>query len=635
MALTKRRQQTLFWICADFLVVFAAYSMAFAARAVLTSLDYLHSIGWITIFAFFAIAMLRLFGVYRRIWSRTSGHEVIVIVKAITVITIGTFITSLILVPRPLPLSIVLLGNLLSLAGFTASRYQSRLLNGLVWRWKAIWDYQFPISRTRVLIIGAGESGQTLAWRLKYRAPGNSYEVVGFIDDDLEKQKMLIEGSPVIGTQSDIIRIAKDFHIDLIVVAITSIKGQAFRDLLAICENTSALIKVVPDLFAMVSAREHTVPLRDVRAEDLIGRSALSRCDDVSLDPVMHKIVCITGASGSIGSELTRQIMLYQPQMVILIDNNESGLHDLFIQVTTTFPDIDVKIVLADITNSRSIETVIEMYRPQVIFHAAAYKHVPMLEYYPREGLRVNICGTWCVAQLAQKYDVERFILVSTDKAVNPVSVMGASKRVCEILLHALSKHDDNTTLFASVRFGNVLGSRGSVVPTFNQQIDSGGPVTVTHPDMTRYFMSISEAVNLIIHAACMTTGDDIFMLKMGEVVRITELAERMIRMHGLRPYQDIAIKFTGVRPGEKMHEELFNDEELSLPTIHPYIIRIQSKMKPFNVGMFMNKLLQLVAQEPLSSSEVLSVLQEFIQSAQWQPVAESEAVREKPYDVI
>jgi len=451
--------------------------------------------------------------------------------------------------------------------------------------------------------------------------------VVGFIDDDPEKQRMFIEGCQVIGTTKDIERVAQEHRIDLIVVAVHTIKGQAFRDILTACENTNAVIKVIPDLFAMVNAREHTPSLRDVRAEDLIGRSALARYDAVNLDPVMHKTVCITGASGSIGSELTRQIMLYQPRKVILLDNNESGLHDLYIQMSTAYPEMEFAVILADITIASSIEPIFATYHPQIVFHAAAYKHVPMLEHHPREALRVNIGGTWCVAQLAQKYEVERFILVSTDKAVNPVSVMGASKRICEYLLHALSKQKGNMTLFAAVRFGNVLGSRGSVVPTFNQQIDSGGPVTVTHPDMTRYFMSISEAVNLIIHAACMTTGDDIYMLKMGEVVRIAELAERMIRMHGLRPYQDIQIKFTGVRPGEKMHEELFTDEEQSLPTIHPHIIRIQSEVFNFNISDFQDKLTQLLAKEPQSSHQVLSELLNIIPAVEPHTAMENKAV--------
>lgn len=627
MNLSKRHQQTLGWICIDLFVVFTAYSIAFAARAVGTTLDYLQSVGTIIICAIFTIAMLQIFGVYRRIWSRTSGHGVTVIVKTVTVTTLVVTIISVIIIPRPLPLSTVLLGNFLSLAGFTAVRYQSRLISGFSWRWKAIWDHQFPQARTRVLIIGAGESGQTLTWRLKHRSPGKTYEVVGFIDDDPEKQRMFIEGCQVIGTSKDIERIARERGIDLIVVAVHTIKGQAFRDILTACEHTNAVIKVVPDLFAMVNAREHTPSLRDVRAEDLIGRSALSRYDAVSLAPVMQKIVCITGASGSIGSELTRQIMLYQPRKVILLDNNESGLHDLYIQMSTEYPEIDLVVILADITVPSSIESVFATYHPQIIFHAAAYKHVPMLEHHPREALRVNIGGTRCVAQLAQKYKVERFILVSTDKAVNPVSVMGASKRVCEYLLHALCSQKDNTTLFAAVRFGNVLGSRGSVVPTFNQQIDSGGPVTVTHPDMTRYFMSISEAVNLIIHAACMTTGDDIFMLKMGEVVRIAELAERMIRMHGLRPYQDIPIKFTGVRPGEKMHEELFTDAEQSLPTIHPHIIRIQSHIMNFNTVDFLDSLAQLVAKGPQSSDEALSALINIIPAVEPRPALENKAV--------
>ncbi|MBA3873253.1 MAG: polysaccharide biosynthesis protein [Anaerolineae bacterium] len=620
--LSKRHQQTLVWVCIDLLVVFIAYSTAFAARAVSTPLDYIQSMGYIVICALLMVIVLWVFGVYKRIWSHTSGHGVTVIVNAVAVSTAVIVVPSLIIVPRPLPLSIILLGNLLSLLGFTAVRYQSRLISGLSWRWKAIWKHEFPQARTRVLIIGAGEAGQTLTWRLKHRSPDKNYEVVGFIDDDPEKQKMLVEGSPVLGTLDDIVPIAHEYKVDLIVVAVHTIKGQAFRNLLAACESTNAMIKVLPDVFAMVNARAHTPPLRDVRAEDLIGRAALTRCDAVSLAPVMGKVICITGASGSIGSELARQMMLYQPDKVILLDNNESGLHDLYTQLSTAYPDIELVVVLADITRQSSIEVVFDTYRPQIVFHAAAYKHVPMLENHPHEALRVNIDGTWCVAQLAQQYGTERFILVSTDKAVNPISVMGASKRICEFLLHTLTCKTGNTTLFAAVRFGNVLGSRGSVVPTFNQQIDSGGPVTVTHPEMTRYFMSIPEAANLIIHAACMTIGDDIFMLKMGEVVRIAELAERMIRMHGLRPYQDIQIKFTGIRPGEKMHEELFNDEELSMPTVHPHIIRIHSQSTGFDTMDFLDKLGEMIAGQTSSSAEILPILLNTIRVAQSQPIS-------------
>lgn len=619
MTLSKRHQRTIQWAGIDVLVVCIAYTMVFAARAVITPLDYIDSFGYIFLAALFMVAMLYIFGVYQRIWSRTSGHGITVIVKAVGVGTIGVTLACIFIQPRPLPLSISLLGNVLALTGFTAVRYRSRLASGIAWRWKAIWDQEFPKSRPRVLIIGAGEAGQALTWRLKHRIPGSPYEVIGFIDDDPDKQRMFVEGCPVLGTRADIVSIAKDHKIDLIVVAIHNISGHDFRAILTACEDTSAIVKVVPDLFAMVNAKHHTPTLRDLRPEDLIGRSVISQHDEIDLDPITNKVVCVTGAAGSIGSELSRQIIGYHPTKLILLDNNESGLHDLVTELSTAYPDIELAVALADITVRNTVETVFAAHQPQIVFHAAAYKHVPMLEHHPRQALRVNIQGTWCVAELAQQYETERFVMISTDKAVNPASVMGASKRICELLLHALSHQSDCPTLFTAVRFGNVVGSRGSVVPTFNQQIDNGGPITVTHPEMTRYFMSISEAVNLIIHSACLTKGDDIFMLKMGEVVRIVELAERMIRMRGLRPYKDIEIKFSGIRPGEKMHEELFDSSEKSFPTVHPHIIRVQSWEQRFEPSAFLAQL-NVFLEAPFDApSDIMDVLLKIIGLARTQ----------------
>jgi FlaA1/EpsC-like NDP-sugar epimerase len=294
--------------------------------------------------------------------------------------------------------------------------------------------------------------------------------------------------------------------------------------------------------------------------------------------------------------------MDYEPKRVLLLDNNESGLHDLLMELQAKHPKIEIVPLLADITRMPSLRPVFTKYTPQVIFHAAAYKHVPMLQYHPLEALRVNTLGTLNVAELAVAFRVERFVLISTDKAVHPSSVMGASKRACELLLHALVETTQRRTLFTAVRFGNVLNSRGSVVPTFERQIAAGGPVTVTDREMTRYFMSIPEAVNLIIHAACLTNGDDIFILRMGEVVRIVELAERMIRLHGLRPYQDIRIDFTGVRPGEKMHEELFSQDEKPESTLHPGIIKLDTWHEAFDGEDFLQQMRELIEDEALAA---------------------------------
>ncbi len=574
----------------DFGIVLVAYTLAFFLRALTVPLDFRDSLGFILYAAAAQVLALYVFGTYHRLWSRTSGHSVIVIVNAVALATVVIALTDIVPDPRPLPISVVIVAQMFVLFGVTAVRFRSRLFTGLSWRWQALWTYRSR-SEMRVLIVGAGDAGQVMAWRLKYRSPHHDYHVVGFVDDDPSKQKMYVEGSPVLGTRKDIERLVEVHHVDMIVVAIHKIAGADMRDILARCEATKALIKVIPDVFDLMNTRMNAPQLRDVQAEDLIGRNVVTRGEGVDLGPVTGKIVLVTGAAGSIGSELSRQIVHFEPTRLILVDVDESGLHDLSVELSARFPQLELVPVLADITVLDQVAAVFLDHTPQLVFHCAAYKHVPMLEQHPNQGIRTNIGGTQRLAQLARDHQTERFVLISSDKAVNPQSVMGATKRVCELILHALSEQAGNKTLFTSVRFGNVLGSRGSVVPTFARQIDSGGPVTVTHPDMTRYFMSIPEAANLVIHAACLTRGDDIFILRMGEVVRIVELAERMIRLRGLRPYVDIAVEFTGMRPGEKMHEELYDASERPSDTVHPSIIELHSWNDDFDAVEFLDGL--------------------------------------------
>jgi len=333
-----------------------------------------------------------------------------------------------------------------------------------------------------------------------------------------------------------------------------------------------------------------------VKAEDLIGRGPVTRHEGINLDLVTSKTIMVTGAAGSIGSELSRQLCRYNASNVIILDNNESGLHEIQIELAAKFPGTHVEPALVDITNREMLFNVFAQYKPQIVFHAAAYKHVPMMERYPGEALRVNLGGTRNLTDCAREFGVERFVLISTDKAVNPSCIMGASKRACELLLRSLAQQPGEKTLFTSVRFGNVFGSRGSVVPTFNNQIENGGPVTITDPEMSRYFMSIAEAVNLVIHAASMTKGGDAYLLKMGEEVRIIELAERMIRLRGMRPDKDIEIKITGMRPGEKLHEELHSESELLQDTVHPNIVQMSSTFTEFNGKDYLDRMSDLLS---------------------------------------
>lgn len=569
------------WALLDSLIIFWAYMLTLSLRVAPASSYQLRNMTLVMIGAAVIITFtwLYVFRTYHRAWHQSSGYSVVSLLKAVFSAMTTVYIMNIIIEPRPLPISVVLVANALIISGVVAIRYRSRLITGIQWRWRAILWKEFPQDTSvRVLIIGAGEAGQMLAWRMCHRFRTTEYKVIGFIDDDPEKLGLYVEDLPVLGNRFTLPDLVKERRIELIVVAINNIDGQSFRELLEICEQTKARIKVIPNMLELLGQVNQVAPLRDVRPEDLIGRSVVQRHTGVDLTPVMHKCVLVTGAAGSIGSELCRQLTSYEPKQLILVDSNESDLHNLFITLKATHPDLKTVRVLADVTNRAGIRSVLETYAPHIIFHAAAYKHVPILEEFPEQALRVNIGGTLNLVELAAEYNVERFVLISTDKAVKPSSIMGASKQTCETIVRAQAQINLGQTRFTAVRFGNVLGSRGSVVPTFNHQIERGGPITITHKDMTRYFMSIDEAANLVIHAACMTNGNEIFLLRMGEKVRIIDIAERMIRLRGLRPYDDIPITFVGVRPGEKLHEELHTYNENPGETDHPHIFKLNGK---------------------------------------------------------
>ena len=611
------------WVLIDSIIVLLSYASAWNIRATTATLQVdLPALVFTVLAIGVSVGCLYYFGVYRRIWSHTSGHDVTTIVNAFFLATVLLVVIDYVGGnPRPLPFSVVAAGNVFALMGFVAIRYRSRLLSGLSWRWRAIWLGQFPQTNVqRVLIVGAGESGQAVAWRLRHSTNAKqNYEIVGFVDDDPKKQQLYLEGCPVLGTHEALETLVVQYHIDLIIVAIHNITGLNLREIITVCEQTSARIKIQPNMLEDVNAIRNTPLLRDVTIEDYIGRKAISKHEAVDFSALISKVVLVTGAAGSIGSELARQLLDYAPRQLILLDINESGLHDLIIELQTTLhsgnQDIEMSVVLADVTQPQTLQRLFSDHQPQVIFHAAAYKHVPMLEYFPHEAVRVNIGGTLNLVQLAQHHQVERFVMVSTDKAVQPKNVMGASKRICELLVMAAGYLTPPENHYTAVRFGNVLGSRGSVVPTFARQIEQGGPITVTDKDMMRYFMSIQEASNLVIHAACLTQGNELFMLKMGEEVRILELAERMIRMRGLRLYHDIDIVFTGARSGEKLRETLAQHTETSQPTQHPSIIRLIAQPKPAVQQILadhVQQVIQTLAQA--DKSTILDQLMLFIQ---------------------
>ena len=430
-----------------------------------------------------------------------------------------------------------------------------------------------PKHQTRVLIVGAGAAGEKILREI-FENYQIHYEVVGFIDDDPVKQGRSIHGVPVLGHLDDMHRIIAGKNINEILIAIPSASGEEMRRIIDICKGCNILYKTLPGIGEIIDGRVSVKVLRDVRYEDLLGRPPV-QLDTTGIRSYLDgRTILITGCGGSIGSELCRQVIKYQPHSLILVDASEANLfhiqmelqHELYYQNCTT--------ILGHVQDRQLMMSVFQKFRPQVVFHAAAYKHVPMLEKNPWEAVTNNIVGSQTVMELAAEYDVKRFVLVSTDKAVKPTNVMGASKRVAELLLQSFQ---GNNTKFVAVRFGNVVGSSGSVIPLFRRQIEQGGPVTVTHPDVNRYFMTIPEAAQMIIQAGAMGEGGEVFILKMGTPVKILDMARDLIRLSGKEPDKDIKIVFTGLREGEKLYEELITVGEGIGPTKHEKIMVLRS----------------------------------------------------------
>ena len=580
------------WFIIDYVLTILAFYLAFSMRFV-GSLEpriseYQTVLNWVVLPIALVYCLANyLFGIYRRIWRHESAEEIVLIFEAAGITTAALVLWDVLrAVRRPLPISVVILGGFFAFCSFAGVRYRRRLVQRVLRQGGGVASSgpRDGIKRRRVLIVGAGQAGQVLISRFNNQEEGREYEVVGFVDDDPARQGMRVLGLDVLGGQEKIPHLVSRCKIDLIVIAMYDVSGQDFRAILSLCQETPAQIKVLPNLLEFIKEDSSVPLLRDITVEDLVGRKPVEIDQEACQSLLGGKRVLVTGAAGSIGSELCRQITTFAPRQLLMLDNNESGLYVLGLEISdlnTCHPQFPISnlqspiSIIGDVTNQPKMQAMFEQYRPHIVFHAAAYKHVPLMEEHPDEAVRVNVLGSLIVGDLACRYGADRFVFISTDKAVKPTSVMGATKRIGEML--ASSMVQDCKTLCTAVRFGNVLGSRGSVVPTFVRQIEMGSPVTLTHPEMTRYFMSVSEAVSLVIQAAAMTEGDDLFLLDMGEQIRIEELAHRLIRLRGLRPGVDVPIKYIGVRPGEKLREELIGDGEEKHPTSHPAIFRIQS----------------------------------------------------------
>ena len=434
-----------------------------------------------------------------------------------------------------------------------ASRFSYRFFRS--WKHKM----QNKNNANRVMVIGAGDAGNSIIKEI-VTSNFSTMVVACIIDDDKTKWGSFIQGIKVIGGREKILECADVYSVDEIFIAIPSASPSVIKEILEICKETECKLRVLPGIYQLMNGEVNVSKLRDVEVEDLLGRDPIRVDIDSILGYVSGKVVMVTGGGGSIGSELCRQIAAHKPKQLIIVDIYENNAYDVQQELLYNYPELDLVVLIASVRNTNRMNAIFEEYRPDIVYHAAAHKHVPLMETSPNEAIKNNVFGTWKTAQAAATYGTKKFVMISTDKAVNPTNIMGASKRICEMIVQTFNKHYD--TEFVAVRFGNVLGSNGSVIPLFKRQIAQGGPVTVTHPDIIRYFMTIPEAVSLVLQAGAYAKGGEIFVLDMGEPVKILDLAKNLIRLSGYKVDEDIKIEFTGLRPGEKLYEELLMDEE-------------------------------------------------------------------------
>ena len=504
-----------------------------------------------------------LFGMYRRVWRYAGLDDLMLIAVAVSAGLGATYLFSMLAGVLPRSAYIIAWFLLMFLVG--GSRISIRLLASYLKQPAG------KVKKKNALIMGAGEAGVMVARELKKHGPSLDMKVAGFIDDDPSKQKQIIQGLPVLGTRKDIPDVVNAKNIDEVVIAMPSASYSVMQEIISLCEGLDVKIKTVPGIYEILEGQISFNNLKEVDIEDLLGRPPVKQ-DLLGVAAYLAGLtVLVTGAGGSIGSELCRQIARLGPERILLMDHNENGIFYILHELQERFPRAEYIPLVCDIKEQDTLEKVFKEYRPEVVFHAAAHKHVPLMEVNHEEAVRNNILGSKNLIDLASEYGVKRFVCISTDKAVNPTSVMGSTKRAVEIYLQKKAR-SCNSCIYCSVRFGNVLGSQGSVVLLFKNQIARGGPVTVTDPEMKRYFMTIPEAVQLVIQAGALGKGGEIFVLDMGEPVKIVDLARDMIILSGLKPDEDIKIEFTGLRPGEKLYEELFSDRENFAVTRHERI---------------------------------------------------------------
>ena len=566
----------------DFISIVVSYMFALLLRFdfSFSMIDdfYLRSYyGTIVIYALICILIYWFFRLYKIVWKFASYGDVLRIIFSTVLCCFGYFMVMRSFISR-MPYSYYIIGFIMQLVFSVCGRFAYRLV--LLLRKNKNED-----KGQNVMVIGAGDAGVTIIKELN-KSSKTDKKVVCVIDDNQNKRGRYIEGVPIVGDRNDILSAVKKYEVDAIYYAIPSSTNNQKRDILNICKETDCEIKVLPGLYQIVNGEVSTGIMKDVAIEDLLGRDTIKVNDEDIFNYIKGKVVLVTGGGGSIGSELCRQIAAHNPKQLIIFDIYENNAYDIEQELKRKYKnELNLKVLIGSVRDSKRIDNVFDKYRPEIVYHAAAHKHVPLMETSPCEAIKNNAIGTFKTAYAAVKYGTRRFVLISTDKAVNPTNVMGATKRMCEMVIQTFDKLTKegttdklavvedcfkcssstklvNMTEFVAVRFGNVLGSNGSVIPLFKKQIEAGGPVTVTHPDIIRYFMTIPEAVSLVLQAGAYAKGGEIFILDMGEPVKIDTLARNLIKLSGFKPDVDIEVKYVGLRPGEKLFEEKLMAEE-------------------------------------------------------------------------
>lgn len=571
----QRRMKMTGLIVLDVVVAFLAWAVAFLIRfdGTIPVAYFLQYARVAPVSLLLTITVFYYFGLYNRLWQYASVPELMAIVQSVTLAAIGS---AILIFHRPgsgFPRSIVVLAWMLTIVMVGVTRFLFRIERefSAIGQGNGRRGYNGNLTGAkRTLIIGAGDAGAMIARELQ-KHPELLSTPVGFLDDAPAKQGYRIHDLPVLGTRKDLAAVVERYYVGEVIIAMPTAPRTAVRVIVDQCRDLGVRLKTLPGIYELLDGKVSIKHIRDVQIDDLLGRAQVR----VDLDEIaaflQGQTVLVTGAGGSIGSELCRQIARFGPSKLLVLGHGENSIYEIDLELRRNSPKLDVVPIIADIQDVPRIDEVFARYQPSVVFHAAAHKHVPLMELNPEEAIKNNVFGTRNVASAANRHGASRFVLVSTDKAVNPTSVMGASKRAAELMVQALGRR--SRTKFVVVRFGNVLGSRGSVVPLFKRQIAEGGPVSVTHPDMMRYFMTIPEAVQLVIQAAAMGQGGEVFVLDMGEPIKIVDMARDLIRLSGLEPDRDIKIDYTGIRPGEKLFEEMLTAEEGTVATEHEKIL--------------------------------------------------------------